>query len=80
MTGLGCDGVEGFTRIRQEGGITIGEDTACCVHPDLVGNALRHGVVDFVLKEKEIPQIIHSALASPETSMDLRPSATGLEE
>ena len=64
LTGLGNDGVEGFARIRQKGGMTIGEDTDCCVHPHLVGNALRHGVVDFILHEKEIPGVIHSVLTS----------------
>ncbi len=70
LTGLGSDGVEGFARIRKNGGTTIGEDTDCCVHPHLVGNALQHGVVDFVLKEKEIPQVIHSLLSSAANAED----------
>jgi len=64
LTGLGEDGVEGFARIRRKMGLTIGEDTSCCVFPHLVDNALRHGVLDCLLREKEIPEAIHSLMES----------------
>lgn len=63
LSGLGKDGADGFARIQQENGVTIVEDTRCCVYPCLVDHAVRLGVVDHVLHEKNIPRAIESLMA-----------------
>jgi two-component system chemotaxis response regulator CheB len=62
LTGVGEDGAEGFARIRQEKGVTIVEDTQCCVYPNLVDNAIQHGVVDEILQEGGLPKAIESIM------------------
>jgi two-component system chemotaxis response regulator CheB len=67
LTGIGEDGTEGFARIKQEQGVTLAEDTQCCVYPNLAHNAIQQGVVDQVFHEVRLPEAIAStvALASP---------------
>jgi len=60
LTGIGEDGAEGFARIREERGVTIVEDTQCCVYPNLVDNAIQRGVVDRVIAENGLPGAIES--------------------
>jgi two-component system chemotaxis response regulator CheB len=60
LTGLGDDGAEGFARIQQAQGVTIVEDTQCCVYPNLVHNAIQHDVVDHILHESSLPRAIES--------------------
>jgi two-component system chemotaxis response regulator CheB len=62
LTGLGKDGADGLARIQQESGVTIVEDSRCCVHPYLVDQAIGSGVVDHVLDEKDIPRAIESLM------------------
>ena len=62
LTGIGEDGAEGFARIQQEQGVTIVEDTQCCVYPNLVDHAMRRGVVDRVLHESSLPGAIESIM------------------
>jgi len=62
LTGIGDDGAEGFARIQQEQGVTIVEDTQCCVYPNLVDNAIQRGVVDQVLGESSLPKAIESVM------------------
>jgi two-component system chemotaxis response regulator CheB len=63
LTGLGEDGAEGLGRIQQKQGMTIVEDTTCCVYPHLVDHAIRRGVANLVLRETRIPGVIESLLA-----------------
>jgi len=69
LTGIGDDGAEGFARIQQEQGVTIVEDTQCCVYPNLVDNAIQRGVVDQVLRENSLPRAIESVMALASDSM-----------
>jgi two-component system chemotaxis response regulator CheB len=62
LTGIGEDGAEGFARIQKEKGVTIVEDTQCCVYPNLVDNAIQLGVVDQILQEGGLPQAIESVV------------------
>jgi len=64
LTGWGKDGTEGMARIQQENGVTIVEDTRSCVYPYLVEEAIRLGVVDHVLYEKDISRAIESLTVS----------------
>jgi two-component system chemotaxis response regulator CheB len=63
LTGIGEDGAEGFARIQEERGVTIVEDTQCCVYPNLVDNAIRRGVVDRMIAENSLPEIIESIMS-----------------
>lgn len=65
LTGIGDDGAEGFARIQQERGVTIVEDTQCCVYPNLVDHAIQRGVVDQVLRESSLPRAIESVMSQP---------------
>jgi two-component system chemotaxis response regulator CheB len=58
LTGLGDDGADGFARIKEKFGITIAQDTKCCVYPNLTHNAIKNGVADMVLNESEISKTI----------------------
>jgi two-component system chemotaxis response regulator CheB len=62
LTGVGDDGAEGFARIQQEQGVTIVEDTQCCVYPNLPHHAIQCGVVDKVIEENTLPQAIESII------------------
>ena len=65
LTGIGQDGAEGFARIQRARGLTIVENTQCCVYPNLVDNAIRRGVVDRVIAENALPGAIESAVSRP---------------
>jgi two-component system chemotaxis response regulator CheB len=63
LTGIGNDGAEGFSQIRKCAGVTLAQDTQCCVYPNLTHNAIRRGTVDIVLDEIELPRAITSIMA-----------------
>ncbi|MDJ0809177.1 MAG: chemotaxis protein CheB [Desulfobacterales bacterium] len=63
LTGIGHDGAEGFSHIRELAGVTLAQDTQCCVYPNLTHNAIQRGTVDIVLDEIELPQAISSIMA-----------------
>ncbi|MBL0714134.1 MAG: chemotaxis protein CheB [Desulfosarcina sp.] len=63
LTGIGNDGAEGFAHIRKLSGVTLAQDTQCCVYPNLTHNAIQRGTVDIVLDEIELPQAITSIMA-----------------
>jgi len=58
LTGTGCDGADGFVNIKAASGVTVVQDAKCRVYPNLTENALDKGVVDMVVKEKDLPGII----------------------
>lgn len=62
LTGLGEDGAEGFEAINRSSGITIAQDSDCCVYPNLVHNAVSKGVVDMVLNETGLAGAIEEAM------------------
>jgi two-component system chemotaxis response regulator CheB len=63
LTGIGHDGAQGFSQIRELAGVTLAQDTQCCVYPNLTHNAIQQGTVDIVLDEIELPQAIASIMA-----------------
>ena len=63
LTGIGNDGAEGFSHIRELSGVTLAQDTQCCVYPNLTHHAIQRGTVDIVLDEIELPQAITSIMA-----------------
>lgn len=62
LTGIGADGARGFAHIREAEGVTLAQDTQCCVYPNLTHNAIQHGTVDIVLDELKLPQAIASIM------------------
>lgn len=58
LTGIGDDGAEGFSQIRKLNGITIAQDTQCCVYPNLTQNAIEMGTVTTVVDENQLPGAI----------------------
>jgi two-component system chemotaxis response regulator CheB len=54
LTGLGDDGADGFARIRHETGMTIAQDSQCCVYPNLTDHAIQRGTVDVVADENKL--------------------------
>ncbi len=63
LTGIGEDGARGFAHIREAEGVTLAQDTQCCVYPNLTHNAIQQGTVDIVLDELKLPQAIASIMA-----------------
>lgn len=62
LTGIGEDGARGFAHIRETEGVTLAQDTQCCVYPNLTHNAIQRGTVDIVLDELKLPQAIASIM------------------
>jgi two-component system, chemotaxis family, protein-glutamate methylesterase/glutaminase len=62
LTGMGCDGVEGMTAIRDAGGITIGQDEATCAVYGMPRVCASRGVLQKVVALDQIPAHILGAL------------------
>ena len=63
LTGVGADGAEGFSAIQKNNGITIAQDSQCCVYPNLTQNAIEMGTVNKVVDESQLPNIIEASLS-----------------
>jgi len=55
MTGMGSDGAEGMTAIRQMGGMTIGQDEASCTVYSMPGACAELGVLSCLVPLLQIP-------------------------
>jgi len=62
LTGMGCDGLEGMTAIRDAGGITIGQDEATCVVYGMPRACADRGILQKVVPLSQVPQQILLAL------------------
>ncbi|WP_373518738.1 chemotaxis protein CheB, partial [Pricia sp.] len=56
LSGTATDGTLGLKAIKDHGGITFAQDEASAAYGGMPQNAVRAGVVDFVLPPSEIPQ------------------------
>jgi two-component system chemotaxis response regulator CheB len=63
LTGIGIDGADGFAKILEYKGMTIAQDTQCCVYPNLTQNAIERGTVTTVANETQLPGIIEASMA-----------------
>jgi len=63
LTGIGDDGADGLAQIKRRSGVTIAQDSDCCVYPNLTDNAVELGVVDMVLDDSRLHEAIESAIA-----------------
>ncbi len=62
LTGIGDDGADGFAYIKQNKGVTIVQNTKCCIFPNLTDNAIKNGVADMILDERKLAKAIESLM------------------
>lgn len=55
LSGAGGDGAIGLKRIHEHGGLTIVQDPNEADHPDMPRAAIARGVIDWVLRAREMP-------------------------
>jgi len=64
LTGIGDDGTAGFSKIRENSGITIAQSTNTCVYPNLTQCAIDKGKVDYVVDgnaiARQIELVVHA--------------------
>jgi len=63
LSGTGNDGSKGFARINEESGITIAQQTNCCVYSNLTRHAIDQGVVNVQMDEGELADGIEYMIA-----------------
>lgn len=63
LTGIGDDGADGFAQIRSQNGVTIAQDSQCCVYPNLTQHAIEMGTVSKVVSENQLPEAIASQMS-----------------
>jgi two-component system chemotaxis response regulator CheB len=64
LTGTGADGSDGLQRIRETGGLTVGQEQNCSVYPNLVEHAVRRNVVDALVPDSFLPMLLRSWVES----------------
>ncbi|MDH5599774.1 MAG: response regulator [Gammaproteobacteria bacterium] len=64
LTGVGADGEQGFEEIKEHSGVTIAQNTATCVYPNLTQCAIEHGVVDYIEDADQLSEQIEKAVRS----------------
>jgi two-component system chemotaxis response regulator CheB len=62
LTGVGSDGAEGLSKIRETAGVAMAQAASTCVYPNLTDHAVSQGVVDMVLNENDLPETICSLM------------------
>ncbi len=62
LTGIGDDGTVGFSKIRENSGITIAQSTNTCVYPNLTQCAIETGNVDYIVDGNAIASQIKSVV------------------
>ncbi len=64
LTGVGDDGRNGFSKVREMSGVTIVQKAETCVYPNLTQCAIEAGVVDIIADADDLPEHIESAIRS----------------
>ena len=81
LSGTASDGTHGCIAIKVAGGITLAQDEKSAKYPDMPGNAIRGGSVDFILPPKDIARqlvrISRRAHASRISGESLDPDVAG---
>lgn len=62
LTGIGNDGTDGFSKIRDNSGVTIAQSTETCVYPNLTQCAIEEGNVDYIVNGNLLAQKIESVV------------------
>ncbi|MCK5697362.1 MAG: response regulator [Gammaproteobacteria bacterium] len=63
LTGVGNDGTNGFTQIKDKNGITIAQSTDTCVYPNLTHSVIELGLVDFIVDESQLAKKIETIIS-----------------
>ncbi len=58
LTGMGKDGMNGFEKLKEMGGVTVVQDEETAVVYGMPGQALNRGLVDKVLSPREVSEEI----------------------
>ena len=74
LTGLGDDGAEGFSQIQAHHGVTIAQDSNCCVFPNLTQNAIDHGTVTHVVDEDRLHNAIRNLMCAKNKNVFYEPT------
>lgn len=62
LTGIGDDGTDGFSTIRDNAGVTIAQSTDTCVYPNLTQCAIEKGNVDYIVDADSLAEKIKSVV------------------
>ncbi|MFC1589372.1 chemotaxis protein CheB [Pseudomonadota bacterium] len=62
LTGIGDDGTDGFSKIRENDGVTIAQSTDTCVYPNLTQCAIENGNVDYIVDADSLATKIKSVV------------------
>lgn len=62
LTGIGDDGSNGFEEIKAQSGTTVAQQSNTCVYPNLTECAIERGLVDKVLRDKNLPNGIEALI------------------
>ncbi len=62
LTGIGDDGADGFSKIRERSGMTIAQSTDTCVYPNLTQNVIERGIVDIMADENDLVREIEAVV------------------
>jgi two-component system chemotaxis response regulator CheB len=75
LTGMGSDGLQGMSAIREAGGITIGQDEATCAVYGMPRCCAEQGVLQRIVPLSEIPGQILRALRYKAPAVQARAAA-----
>jgi two-component system chemotaxis response regulator CheB len=75
LTGMGSDGLQGMSAIREAGGITIGQDEATCAVYGMPRCCAEQGVLQRIVPLSEIPGQILRALRYKTPAVQARAAA-----
>jgi two-component system chemotaxis response regulator CheB len=62
LTGMGADGLQGMTAIRQAGGLTIGQDEASCAVYGMPRSCAESGILQRIVPLTQVPRLILQAV------------------
>jgi len=62
LNGIGDDGTDGFSKIRDNSGVTIAQSTNTCVYPNLTQCAIDNGNVDYIVDGNSLAMKIESVV------------------
>lgn len=62
LTGCGCDGSNGFAKIKEKSGTTIAQSIETCVYPNLTDHAIKENTVDLVVAQDKLVETIESVI------------------
>jgi len=79
LTGIGTDGTAGMRAIKDQGGLTIGQDQNCSIYPNLVEHAIQEQVVDVVMSNQGISDRLEAWIRAGHLN-SLEIVDTGLQE